>query len=178
MINSHTRSVKLIYQTNRALGAYINKWGCFLMAIIQKVEKNGNGLTFNERDILGIYENAKRHGFVSQEKANKDGTAKDGCYVLEPQMLYNMVSEMFGFRTRCLSYKKEDSDYTPDTTIGEEEILELKRDGMSGSHFVSGNGKKSKTVIGRIEFDPIESGSITARLGWIDSIRIFQTRSI
>ena len=168
----------MIYQTNRALGAYINKWGCFLVAIIQKVEKNGNGLTFNERDILGIYENAKRHGFVSQEEANKDGTAKDGCYILEPQMLYNMVSEMFGFSTRCLSYRKEDANYIPDTIKGEEEILELKRDGMSGSHFVSGNGKKSKTVIGRIEFDPIESGSITARRGWIESIRIFQTRSI
>lgn len=168
----------MIYQTNRALGAYINKWGCYLMAIIQKVEKNGNGLKFNERDILGIYENAKRHGFVSQEVTNRDGTAKDGCYVLEPQILYNMIAEMFGFRTRCLSYRKEDSNGKPNRAIGEEEILELKREGLEGSHFVSGNGKNTKTIPARIEFDPIESGSITARLGWIESVRIFTIRSV
>lgn len=168
----------MIHQTDKELGPYINKWGCFLMAIIQKVEKNGNGYTFSARDILKIYENAMRHELVRREVADKDGNPKGGCYILKQQMLYNMAAEMYGFNTRCLSYKKEDASYIPDTTKGEEEILELKRDGMAGSHFVSGNGKKSKTVIGRIEFDPIAGGSVTARRGWIESIRIFQTRSI
>lgn len=168
----------MIHQTDKELGPYINKWGCFLISILRLVEKNSNGYTFSARDILKIYENAMRHELVSREVADEDGKPKDGCTILEHRGLYNMTAEMYGFRTRCLSYRKEDSDYIPDVTKGEEEILELKRDGMAGSHFVTGNGKKSKTVIGRIEFDPIAGGSVTARLGWIESVRIFQTRSV
>ena len=168
----------MIHQTDKELGLYINKWGCFLISILRLVEKNGNGYTFSAHDILKIYENAMRHELVGREVADEDGNPKGGCYILKQQMLYNMAAEMYGFKTRCLSYRREKPDYIPDITKGEEEILELKRDGMSGSHFVTGNGKKSKTLIGRIEFDPIAGGSVTARRGWIESVRIFQTRLV
>lgn len=168
----------MIHQTDKELGPYINKWGCFLISILRLVEKNGTGYTFRAHDILKIYKNAMRHELVGREVADKDGNPKGGCYILKQRGLYNMAAEMYGFNTRCLSYRKEDADYIPDITKSEEEILELKRDGMSGSHFVTGNGKKSKTVIGRIEFDPISGGSVTARRGWIDSVRVFTTRSV
>ncbi len=166
----------MIHQTDRALGAYINKWGCFLISILRLVEKNSNGYTFQARDILKIYENAMRHELVSREVKDSDGNPKSGCYILNQRGLYNMATEMYGFNTRCLNYYWRPADYQKQT--GEDEILELKRDGMAGSHFVTGNGSFGVPVLNRIEFDPIAGGSITARLGWIKSVRIFQTRSV
>lgn len=166
----------MIHQTDKELGPYINKWGCFLISILRLVEKNSNGYTFSARDILKIYENAMRHELVSREVADEDGSAKSGCYILKQRGLYNMAAEMYGFNTRCLNYYWRPANYQKQT--GEDEILELKRDGMAGSHFVTGNGSFGVPVLNRIEFDPIAGGSVTARRGWIKSIRIFQTRSI
>lgn len=164
----------MIHQTDRALGAYINKWGCFLISILRLVEKNSNGYTFSAHDILKIYENAMRHELVSREVADKDGNPKGGCYILKQRGLYNMAAEMYGLKTRCLNYYKMGAGYKKESS--EDEILELKRSGMKGSHFVTGNGSFGVPVINRIDFDPIEGGSITAQRGWIESIRIFQTR--
>jgi len=72
---------------------------------------------------------------------------------------------MFSLPVECTDIRTEGNDYEPKPC--EEEILELKRKDMDGSHFVSGNGK------GGIEFDPIEGGSVTARLGWVESKRIY-----
>jgi hypothetical protein len=166
----------VIHQTDKELGPYINKWGCFLISILRLVEKNGTGYTFRAHDILKIYENAMRHELVSREVKDSDGSPKDGCTILEQRGLYNMAAEMYGFNTRCLNYYWRPADYQKQT--GEDEILELKRSGVKGSHFVTGNGSFGVPVLNRIEFDPIAGGSVTARRGWIESIRIFQTRLV
>lgn len=163
----------MIYQTDRALGAYINKWGCFFISILRLVEKN-SGHSFTAHDVLKIYENSMRHELLSREIANADGTPKDGCTVLEHRGIYNMTAEMYGLRTRCLNYYKMGAGYKKESS--EDEILELKRSDIKGSHFVTGNGSFGVPIISRIDFDPIAGGSITAQRGWIESIRILQTR--
>lgn len=122
-----------------------------------------------------------RHGFVQQEEFTADGKPFDGCTILNyddqgkwdghgGMGLFNTACDMFNVHARAVEYRRESKDYQP--KAGEEEILELKRSGYHGSHFVSGNGNHGVPLASEIEFDPIDGGSNTARLGWIESKRI------
>jgi hypothetical protein len=159
----------LKYQTNESHGPFINHWGCNLCSIMQKVEKTsaryGKPFKFSNSDVGGVYLTAMRHGIVQKEVRSEDGEPLDGCTIYNGKALFNLCADMFSLPVECVEMRTEPKDYKPKP--GEEEILELKRDGMKGSHFVSGNGKCG------IEFDPIEGGSKCAKAGWIESKRIY-----
>ena len=144
---------------------------------MQKVEKAsrvaGKPFKFSNSDVGGVYLSAMRHGLVQKEVRSEDGEPLDGCTVYNGKALFNLCADMFYLPVECVEMREEAKDYRPKP--GEEEILELKRTGMTGSHFVSGNGK-SGPLAKEIEFDPIEGGSVTARLGWIESKRIYVIR--
>ena len=160
------------YQTNESLGPFINHWGCNFCSILEKVEvtsvRYGKPFKFSNSDVGGVYLTAMRHGIVQNEVRSEDGEPLDGCLVYNGKSLFNLCATMFDLPVECVEMRTEGKDYKP--KLGEEEILELKRDGMKGSHFVSGNGK------GGIEFDPIEGGSKCAQVGWIESKRIYVVR--
>lgn len=136
---------------------------------MEKVEKAsaryGKPFKFSNSDVGGVYLTAMRHGIIQKEVRSEDGEPLDGCTVYNGKALFNLCADMFSLPVECTDMRTESKGYKPKPS--EEEILELKRDGMKGSHFVSGNGR------GGIEFDPIEGGSVTARLGWIESKRIY-----
>jgi hypothetical protein len=170
------------YQTNPELGQYLNHWGCYIISILEKVEKANPGFKFSNSDIDKVYITAMRHGYVSLE-VNRNGNPFDGCTVQNytPDQkwdghgtvgIFNTACDMFGLKNRCISSRHESKNYIP--ISGEEEILELKRDKYKGSHFVDGNGKANVHLLDEIEFDPIEGGSQCAKLGWIDSKRILK----
>ena len=136
---------------------------------MEKVEvtsaRYGRPFKFSNSDVGGVYLTAIRHGIVQKEVRSEDGEPLDGCTVYNGEALFNLCAEMFSLPVECTEMRTEAKDYK--SKSGEEEILELKRKGMEGAHFVSGNGK------GGIEFDPIEGGSRCAKEGWIESKRIY-----
>ena len=158
------------YQTNYALGLFLNTWGCFHNSILQKVEKHSPGFKFSNSDVFAIYLTAMRHGLVQQEVFDAFGKPKDGCDILDKKGLYNTATEMFGLKTKCIEYRREGPEY--ELKPGEEEILELARKGYGGVHFVSGNGKMTGSLYSRVEFDPIEGGSQCVNKGYVMSKRI------
>lgn len=134
------------------------------------MEKHAKGYRITNDDVKRAYMTAMRHGVIQNEVFDRDGKPIDGCDILDHMEFYNLSAVLFGIRSRCLEYRWEPADYK--TKPGEEEILELKRSGVKGSHFVCGNGSYGVPVKARIEFDPIEGGSNSARDGWIESVRI------
>jgi hypothetical protein len=161
------------WQTNKELGPYLNHWGCFIDSILQKVEKkSGYQFKWTNEQIVEIYKHGISAGFIQEEIANPDGTPKDGCDVLDVVGVFNLGADFAGIADRAKSYHYAEHDYQPQDN--ETEILELKRDGYAGSHYVDGNDKANQTPWqNEIEFDPIEGGSNCARVGWIASKRIF-----
>ena len=157
------------YQTDTALGPFINAWGCFFCSILEKVEKH-SGYHFSISDITGIYLMGIRYGFIQKEVFDNEGKPKDGCDIIDKVELYNLAANICSLKTKCVGYRKESKDYK--LKPGEEEILELKRNGYHGVHFVSGNGNYGVPLKSEIEYDPIEGGSRCAREGWIESKRI------
>lgn len=141
---------------------------------MEKVEvtsaRFGRQFKFSNSDVGGVYITAIRHGIVQKEVRTEDGEPKDGCTVYNGKALFNMCADMFDLPCECIDMRTEGKDYQPKP--GEEEILELKRKDMEGSHFVAGNGKPG-ALADEIEFDPIEGGSKCARVGWIASKRIY-----
>ena len=111
-----------------------------------------------------MYERAKQIGVVQKEVFSEDGEPLDGCTVYNGKALFNLCAAMFDLPVHCESFRLEPATYV--VKKGEEEILELRREGKTGSHFVSGDNS------GGIEFDPIEGGSQSARVGWVASKRI------
>lgn len=159
------------FQTNPELGPFINHWGCFFCSILEKVEKS-TGWTkhFSNENVVGIYVEGMKRGWITKEVWEND-KPKDGCFVLDAPAVYNYAAEQLGSKWRCTKYRKVDKLYLP--YAGEEEILELGRDGYYGSHFVAGTGViHSPDWRDEIEFDPIEGGSQCAKLGFIKSKRI------
>jgi hypothetical protein len=161
------------YQTNEELGVFINKWGCHICSVLCKAEvtsrRFGKYFKFSNSDVGAVYLAGMEKGFIQAEEY-KDGKPFDGCSVLDGARLFNLAASMFDLPVVATRYRWENKDYTPKE--GEEELLELKRTGMQGSHFVCGNGS------GGIEFDPIEGGSQAARLGWVESKRILTVRRV
>lgn len=159
------------YQTNESLGPFINHWGCHICSILEKVEKLSVGIgkpfKFSNSDVGAVYITAMRHGAVQQE-ITKDGKPFDGCSVLDGAGLFNIACQMFDLPIEATGYRKETNDYV--CKDNEEEVLELKRAGYNGSHFVAGN------KYGGIEFDPIEGGSVCAARGWVESKRVLTWR--
>lgn len=164
------------YQTNPELGPFVNNWGCNIHSVLEKVEKTsarfGRPFKFSNNDVSAVYVSAMRHGIIGPEVKSEDGAPVDGCVVNNGKALFNLCAVMYSLPVRCDDMRTESASYTP--ISGEEEILELKRAGYSGSHFVAGNGVPSKSLANEIEFDPIEGGSQCAKKGWIASKRIYK----
>ena len=164
---------RMKYQTNPPLGKFVNKWGCLFCSVLQKVEKSslrhGKFFKFSNEDVLSVYERAKQIGIVQKEVFSEDGSPLDGCSVYNGKALFNLCAAMFNLPVFCESYRQAEAEYAP--SEDEEEILELRRDGKDGSHFVSGTGIAG-ALPRIIEFDPIEGGSNSARTGWVESKRI------
>lgn len=164
------------YQTNESLGPFINGWGCNFCCILEKVEvtskRNGKYFKFSNSDVTAMYAAAIKRGYLSPEVRDDDGNPKDGCVVYDGPAIFNMCAEMFNLPVWCESMTHAEADYMPKQ--GEEEILELRRPRHEGSHFVSGNGVTVGFLRDEIEFDPIEGGSNSARLGYIFSKRIYK----
>lgn len=165
----------MIYQTNPKLGLYLNRWGCYFCSILQKVEKH-SGVKLTEYQALTIYTKAMAAGAVSLEVHDDPSTKADetdGVTILQPAVVFNIAAAEVGSKCRCRGARKEPAEVLPGP--GETEILELRRHDKPGQHFVSGTGAKPKP--GRpwqdeIEFDPIEGGSNSAKVGYIASKRI------
>lgn len=159
------------FQTNPELGPFINHWGCFFMSDLEKVEKStGWTKRFSNENVVGIYVYSMNAGWITKEEW-KNGKPFNGCFVLDAPAIYNYAAEQLGSKWRCTGYRKADKLYIP--CAGEEELLELGRDGYNGSHFVAGTGvAHAPRWQGEIEFDPIENGSQCAKLGFIKSKRI------
>jgi hypothetical protein len=135
------------------------------------LEKHAKGRRFSNDEVKWIYFQGMQNRFIQQELFTNDGKPLDGGYILDQKGFYNFAAQMFGIKSRCVEYRREPVSYK--TKPGEEEILELKRSGVKGSHFVCGNGSFGVPLKARIEFDPIEGGSKSARDGWIESVRVF-----
>lgn len=159
------------WQTNGPLGPYINHWGCHFCSILQKVEKMSKGaFKWTNEQIVEIQKNAIHLEFLTPD-IEKDGKPFDGCTVLYGDKIFNIAAEYAGIEVRAKGYRHEEWNYQPNAN--EEEILELKRDGYAGSHFVSGNNvANQKPWTKEIEYDGIEGGSRCAQEGWIASKRI------
>jgi len=162
------------FQDDVNLGPYINLWGCDFCSILRLVEVKSSGtFEWDYPGILEVYRQGMDQNYVQKEVANPDGTPKDGCSVYDFGSLFNMASEYAKVLAVCGGEFYAEHDYQ--ITGNDAEILELKRDGHAGSHFVLGNGKINLVVWqSEIAFDPITGGSQTARLGWIASKRIMQ----
>lgn len=152
------------YQTDKELGPFINKWGCFFISILYHVEKQ-TGKEFSCDEILAIYREAIVRGYVQKELADAQGRPLDGCDVYDPKSVFLLAG---GY---CKGFYKAPRDFVP--ASNEVEILCLARADHKGFHFVAGN-KNTKTgkLADEIAFDPIKGGSLTAKLGWIDSKRV------
>lgn len=153
------------------MGPFLNKWGCFHNSILCKLEKHAGGRRFTNDEVRWIYFQGIQNRFIQEELFDSHGKPLDGCDILDQKGFYNFAAKMFGIKSRCIEYRYEPATYQ--TKKDEEEILELKRNGVRGSHFVCGNGSFGVPVKARIEFDPIEGGSNSARDGWVESVRIF-----
>ena len=159
------------FQTNPPLGPFINHWGCHFSDILQKVEKTGGyPKWFSNDDVLTIYYRSMAEGYLQREQFNKNETPLDGCTVQNGDKIFNLGAELLGIPFRATDYRHEAADYVP--KAGEEEILELKRKGYNGSHFVSGTNIVGCNWKKEIEFDSVEGGSNCSRDGWIESKRI------
>jgi hypothetical protein len=162
----------LKYQTNPQLGPFLNHWGCHICSILCKVEIRG-GVKFTNAEVYAIYQEAIHAGIVQAEIKNELGQPLDGCTVYDGARLFNLAAGFKGVPDRAASYRHENADYV--IKSNEEEILELKRSGYLGSHFVSGTGISNPDHWqGEIEFDPIEGGSQCGRIGYIASKRILK----
>lgn len=173
------------YQTNPSLGPFLNHWGCHVASILEKVEKaSGWTKKFTNDDVVKIYRAGMECGHIQKEVFNADGSPRDGCLILDKdksgasdgEFIFNLGAELLGVPFRAKSYRKESADYVPGK--GEEEVLELKRSGYNGSHFVAGTNVVGSNWKKEIEFDPIEGGSFCAREGWIESKRILTIEKI
>ena len=144
-----------------------------MISIMEKVEvtsaRFGKPFKFSNSDVGGVYERAKQTGIVQKEVFSEDGEPLDGCTVYNGKALFNLCAAMFDLPVHCESFRLEPATYV--VKKGEEEILELRREGKTGSHFVSGTGKPG-SLPDIVEFDPIEGGSQSARVGWVASKRI------
>jgi len=158
------------YQTNPELGPFINKWGCHFCSILEKVEKRGK-VKFTNAETVEVYELCMSAWAVQREEKSHDGSPLDGCTVLNGAAVFNIAAKYKGPGIRAKDFRHAPVHYYP--AKNEEEILECEYPGHPGVHFMSGTGVKSP---GRwqdeIEFDPIEGGSNTAKLGRIKSKRI------
>jgi hypothetical protein len=159
----------MIYQTDERLGPYLNHWGCHICSILHKVEKR-NKVTFDWTQVLAVYKDGMSRGYIQQEVQDVHGNPDDGCSVLDGKALYNLAAQYKGISELAGAYSHQESSYVP--APNDEEILELKREGYNGSHFVAGNGHTGDTMQSEIEFDPIEGGSHCARDGFINTKRI------
>lgn len=160
------------YQTNKELGPFLNHWGCNFCSILQKVErKSGYKFKWTNEQIVEVYKNAMHLGIVSPEVVDKDGKPFDGCIVMDGKLLFNLAAEYAGIDARAKAFRHEEWNYQPHEN--EEEVLELKRNGYGGSHFVSGNNVANQHPwTHEIEYDGIEGGSRCAQEGWVASKRI------
>jgi len=169
----------MIFQTNKKLGPYLNKWGCFFCSILQKVEKV-SGVSFSENDTLTIYTKAMASGAISAEIKDDPDTPQDemdGVTILQPAVVFNIAAAYAKVKSRCVGCAWSDPSVVP--FLHQEEIIELKRHDKKGSHFVSGTGRSptpGRPWQDEIEFDPIEGGSVAAKLGYIASKRILTIR--
>ena len=166
------------YQTNPELGPFLNHWGCHFCCILEKVEIKTNQ-KFSNAEVVAIYQKAMSEGYVQKEVRDHENHPIDGCTILDGDKngagdgdkIFNLGAELKGSPIRAIGYRWESKDYV--IKPNEEEILELKRVGYPGSHFVSGTGVPHPELWQHeIEFDPIEDGSQCARHGWIESKRI------
>lgn len=171
------------YQTNPQLGPFLNHWGCHIHSILEKVEKvSGWNVKFTNENVLTVYYLGMSKGFIQREVFDKNGIPSDGCIILATgkdthgDEVFNIGAEILGIHYRATEYRYESADYVPKKD--EEEILELKRRGYYGSHFVSGTNIVGCNWKKEIEFDPIEGGSNCARDGWIESKRILVIKHI
>jgi hypothetical protein len=162
----------LKYQTNTQLGPFINHWGCHICSILCKVEIRGK-VKLSNAEVCAIYHEAINAGIVQAEISNELGVPIDGCAVYDGARLFNLAAVAKGVVDRAIDYRHENADYV--IKSNEEEILELKRSGYLGSHFVGGTGISNPDHWqGEIEFDPIEGGSQCGRIGYIASKRILR----
>lgn len=160
------------WQGNEPLGPYLNHWGCHIISILGKVEFRAKGaFKWTNEQIVEVYKNAVHLGYIQEEVVDKKGNPVDGCDVLHGRELFNLAAEYAGIPDRAKYYRHEEWNYQPNAD--EDEILELKRHGYAGSHFVDGNNKANQNPWAlEIQFDPIEGGSRCAKEGWIASKRI------
>lgn len=160
------------FQSNPELGPFLNHWGCNVCSILQKVEKKlGYTFKWTNEQIVEVYKLGIVAGFIQDEVYNKDGSPKDGCDVLDYVGFFNLAAKYANSAWRAKNMRHAEYNYQP--LENEEEILELKRDGYAGSHFVTGNNKANQSPWQKeIEYDGIEGGSQCQKLGWIASKRI------
>ena len=162
------------FQTNPALGPFLNAWGCHVTTILEKVEKkSGYAWSWSDADTVIVYQAGIANGAIQREVKDGAGNPVDGCDVLDGVKFFNLAAEMAGIPDRLKEYAHLPKDYV--CQPGEEEILECARDGHPGFHFMSGNGVPDPvTWQNEIEFDPWEGGSMTARVGYIVEKRILR----
>lgn len=165
----------MLYQTNPKFGLYLNRWGCYFFSLLQKVTCHG-GVEISEAQALTIYTKSMTAGAISLE-IHDDPTTKqdetDGVTILQPAVVFNIAASEVGAQCRCRGVRKEPADVLPGP--GEDEILELRKHDRPGQHFVAGTGvnpKPGRPWQDEIEFDPIEGGSNSAKIGYIASKRI------
>ena len=159
----------MLYQTDPALGPYINEFGCLFCDILKKVEKRTRpDKPFGADEILAIYKSGMQTGIIGQEQADADGNPASGCYIND----LNALLRLAGAGNAQFQINPGSSDIfwpvgsQPDSN---EEIIERWHNDRTGfTHFVCG------APDGSVEWDPIEGGSVTVREGSPNAYNLIQ----
>jgi hypothetical protein len=140
----------MIYQTDPAFPPSIFHWGCYFMALNERLSTLF-GLPFTVESVLGILGYASGAKLIDSEVT-----------LLDPQALADYVEP-----NRVHFKGKFEAGYP--TAADEFEIVCYHKDGASFNHFCSGNGK------GIVIYDPwSEQGSDSVRNGSLIGKRIFK----
>lgn len=140
----------MIYQTDPEFPAAIYHWGCYFMALQERMSTLF-GLEFTHQSVLDNYDYARGEGLLDDEVTLLDPQAL--CEYIEPGRVK--------FRGKFSpSYYAAENEF---------EVVCYHKDGASFNHFCSGNGK------GIVLYDPwSESGSDSVRNGVLIGKRIYQ----
>jgi hypothetical protein len=149
---------KMVLQTEKELGAFINEWGCYLCSLLAVAEEQRKK-TFEAHEVMSIYLAAMHVGIVSREVWDDKGKPADGCTILDPDALLRLAGGKGTVR------KVDGSGYQ--ASSGESQVLCFHNPRTGFYHFVVGDGK------GKVKWDPLEN-SVTVREGHVVNQRIIK----
>ena len=150
----------MIYQTDRRLSKYLNKYGCLFTALAYARPYLG-GREWGAIALQGAWDEAVAKGILSGD-LNKDGDLDDPGEI-------EIIDYSSLLRLLKVPLLWIPGHHNPDTSIekGIYVIGAFFNPRTKFTHFAVVDSKK------KVIFDPIEGGSITCKEGYLKSLRLF-----